>query len=367
MSNGKDNVLTYDGNYITEETGFAKGKYIADYYNHIAIAGNEAEPSLLYIYEFADPTKETIIEVSTDDGDRITGITSQQGNLVIFKTNSIHVLYGTDPSNFTLKEVQPNIGCIAPKSIVNIYNRLYFLYRDGVYYFDGFNVRLISEKVSPSIRKISNPLKAVGAWYNQSYWLSYPEGTSQSNNSILVYNILHQSWSKFKGLNASIFNNFDGAQDGQANIGELYFGDSETGEIYQYDVGTSDDGDPIELIYSTKYFDLGQQEIVKTFRRVLVDSISDGEIKIHYDIDKGIKSGTLNVVGFNNKPEYNWGQVTWGELIWHVPKITTFGTSLPGGTYGSNIRFTIYDNSTNDAKIYGLTIQIRPRRERYRR
>lgn len=305
------------------------------------------------------------IDVNSNDGDMITAITRQQGNIVIFKSSSIYTLYGSDQRNYQLKNVQPNIGCISPQSVVNIFNYLYFLYRDGIYTFDGSSVDLISGKIDEKINEIADPSKVSGAWYDHKYYLSYPKDGSTQNDRILVYNLMHESWSYYTGLNASIFNNFDGSQDGQVNIGEIYFGDSKEGQIHQFDKGTSDNGDPIDMRYSTKHFEVEGEDIIKTFRKIMASAISQGEVKLDYSIDKGNKSGTFEIVGYDTNPDYKWGSTTWGDLTWNEPSVVKFGTSFPRGSHGGTINFTIKNNSTAGVKFYGLTVKLRQKREAY--
>ena len=305
------------------------------------------------------------IDVNSNDGDTITALTRQQGNIVIFKSNSIYTLYGSDQNTYQLKNVQPNIGCIAPHSVVNIYNYLYFLYRDGIYSFDGSSVELMSKKIGSKINEIADPSKVSGAWYDHKYYLSYPKDGSTSNNRMLVYNLIHESWSYYTGVNASLFNNFDGSQDGQVNIGEIYFGDSETGQVHQFDVGTTDNGEPIDMRYSTKHFELGGEDTIKTFRKLMASAISQGEVKLDYSIDKGRKSGTFEIQGYDTNENYKWGQTTWGDLTWNKPKVVNFGASFKGGSHGGTISFTVRDNSTKDVKFFGMTVKIRQKREAY--
>jgi hypothetical protein len=372
ISNGVDPLLEYNGTEIVINDAAPKGKYIVAHNNYLFIAGNSTYPSRLYYSELADPDDWTgtdgidnVIEVATDDGDKITGISRQAGNLVIFKTNSIHILYGSVRSQFTLKEAMPNIGCIAPRSIVNIYNRLYFLYRDGIYKFNGSDVEYISEKVKPKINLINNVEEVSGAWYDHHYYLSYAEGASESNNRVLVFDILHEAWSYFTGMNIEMWNNFDGSQDGQVNLNTIYFADSTEGQIHNFLTGTDDDGDSIDMRYTTKYFDFQSPEMIKEFRHLQISNISQGDFYLDYDIDKGSKSGTAQISGYKTGDKYYWGLEDWGTLEWNESTIKRYGKSLRSGAYGSNIAFTFRDNSTNSVRVLGLTVDVRQKRRRY--
>lgn len=384
MSNGYDYILQYDGDKIEVADDFVeygvdnitiKGKYITEYYNSIIVSGDPQEPSRVYVCEIGLPYmfeeeeefNMEIFRVSANDGDEITGLIKFQGNLAIFKENSIHILYGENPDVFQLREVNPNLGCIAPYSIVNIYNNLYFLYRDGVYTFNGSTVKVISEKIQPKIDIIKNYDKVSGAWYKHHYFLSYPE-SSNYNNKILSYNILHESWTYFTNIEANIWSNFDGSQESQKNIEGIFFGNHK-GQIYQYDDSKTrfdDDGEDINSVYRTKYFNFQQPELVKTFRKIMVDNLSQGEINIHYDVDQGRKTGEITL-GEEFNQENLWDKTTWENLVWYERKKKNFGSSLKSGTYGRNIRFVFKDKSKIKTEIFGIIVNIKPRRRRFRR
>jgi hypothetical protein len=290
----------------------------------------------------------------------------QQDNLVIFKSDSIHVLYGSSQFNFALREVQPTIGTVAPKSVVNFQNTLFFLYRDGIYTFDGTNTQIISTKITPTINEFNNPKKCAGAIDGQKYYLAYSDGIAGSpNEKVLIFSLIHNSWSRFENYPAAMFNNFDGSQDGARNMEELYFGSSKTGQIYIANQGYADDGENIQVDYRTKYFNLDAVEIIKTFRHIMVDNLTIGSFKLIYDVDKGFNTNSFLIEGLEANPESLWDTNNWDELIWAGDsKPHLFGSPLRPGTYGRNIRFVINEDSQNVLKLYGINLNFRPRRKR---
>jgi len=446
MSNGTDDLLEFDGTEVIINENAPKGKYIVAHNNILFIAGNSDDPSFVFYSDIglldADGSGNNWTDgdgnlqnfkVSTDDGDVITGITKLQSNLVIFKSNSIHVLYGDNPNNFQLREnVVSNIGCIAPMSLVNVFNRLIFLYRDGFYSFDGSTIDIISksENVKPSIEKIIYPKKCSGAIYDNKYIFSYPEGSSEYNNKTLVYDISHQSWYRLEGLEIEKFNNFDGSQDGQVTVGEIYFGSSSDSKIYKYDnkknydekiyyesitssydtwvdltkdnlilssfsitgyeentdyevdykegsvkvlsTGSMSDSTAydvkykykkdIDTLYYTKYFNMGREELVKTIRAIMVDSLAEGKFKLTLDIDRGATTREFDIVGSSSNPNYKWGMTTWDDLIWHIPESNKFSAGV-SDAHGKNIRFIFSEKSINNVKVNSLICKFRLLRE----
>jgi hypothetical protein len=59
-----------------------------------------------------------------------------------------------------------------------------------------------------------------------------------------------------------------------------------------------------------------------------------------------------------------WGEVTWDKLIWNEPERKRFVKSLRSA-YGSSMQITIRENSTTPVEIQGITLVVRPRRERW--
>ncbi|MFW6288028.1 MAG: hypothetical protein ACOC2J_04685 [bacterium] len=367
ISTGHDDLLEFDGDVVKTNSDAPRGTLITNHQNIIFISGNKNNPSELYYSELGtgDFSDYSTIKVSTDDGDHINNIIKQQNNLVIFKTNSIHALYGSSEFNFELREVQPNVGTISPRSVVNIMNRLFFLYRDGVYVFDGTSIKMVSEMITPSIKKIVNPQETAAAWDSQRYYLAYSDRSGEENSKVLVYNLLHESWTRFTNVPAAMFNNYDGSQDGSVNMGELYFGSSKSGQIYEMGEGKSDDGDDIDLRYKTKYFNFQSPETVKTFRNIWVDILlMSGEMDVVCNIDRR-QSRSFTFSGDVYGDENLWG-ADWGDLIWYEHKQSNLGSPFRGNSFGRTVQFNIKEKSDENFKFYGLSLNMRPRRKRFR-
>lgn len=370
FANGVDPLIEFDGQEFSENTKAPVGRFIEVKDNVMYISGDIQHPSRVYYSEIADTDDWTgwdeitnHFEVLTDDGDSITGIVRQNGNLVIFKNNKIFVLYGTDSSNYVLREMHSNIGCIAPGSIVNVLNNVFFLARDGIYIFDGVNVNLISHKIRPLLSKILHIQKVQATFYEQLYLLSFAEGDSEYNNRILAYDVFRQAWSYFTGINANCFSNFDSQR------GYVYFGDSAKGLVYNLMPRDkeiySDDGKDIEIRFTSKPFDFDAPEVIKTFRKILVEMESETDLSVTISIDKGGNVRNFPIPGqAGANPKFLWGS-KWGEMIWRKNSIKSFGKSITGGTYGSNISLNLRNSSSLPLKLLGITMEILPRRQKF--
>lgn len=102
------------------------------------------------------------------DGDFGVALGRAAGHLVVFLRNSIWILYGTAPANFTLRQLRTVHGCVDARSVVTSDSGVYFASQRGFERFDGETFELLSEPVSDTWLEFSN--RGPGAnTVNQSY------------------------------------------------------------------------------------------------------------------------------------------------------------------------------------------------------
>lgn len=82
-------------------------------------------------------------------------------NLLILKRHSMWMLYGTSPSNFVVKQVDNEVGCIDPRSVVEYNGGVYFMSERGFMFYDGSRVVSASAGLTSSLN--ANALKQVGS------------------------------------------------------------------------------------------------------------------------------------------------------------------------------------------------------------
>jgi len=133
------------------------------------------------------------------DGEKPTGMLELKGRLYILKPHSIWLW---DDGRKVPISITEGIGCIAYKSIAftQDYSAIFFLGDEGVYYFDGSEPILISQKVEDVIKSI--PLtareRAVGVFYKFMYLLSFP---LPSTRPALVYDLRAKAWTQIAFAN----------------------------------------------------------------------------------------------------------------------------------------------------------------------
>jgi hypothetical protein len=96
------------------------------------------------------------IPYNEGDGQQITGMTTIEGCLVVFKEHSIirEVWQGLDPPNSQRSDVNRQIGCIAPLTLININDNAYFLSAEGLYVYNNNTVVPVDKVFNEELKKI---------------------------------------------------------------------------------------------------------------------------------------------------------------------------------------------------------------------
>lgn len=368
----KDQALVADktaGVYKTDLTTTAKidaapkGVFLVVHHERVFVAGTSDKPSTLYWSEDGDEETweaNSFLNFDQDDGDEITGLCPLFGDLVVFKRNSIHVLYGAFPREFSRRKVHEGIGCIAPDSILPADNGIYFCASDGIKFFDGAGVHHLSAKVDDIYRAITRKNAVATAKYKQHVWFVHSHPDSNVNDKVLVLDAKQGRWTYFDNIMANVL-----AVGKSEDEDVLLFGSSAAnGHCYVFDRGYSDDGEPIAMEWHSKTFTLDSPEVVKRFRNMYVDFLADGSTAyIDYIVDRGVASGTLEVTGISGDV---WGEFKWGEGIWQEPTAQFKATSLDAKNTGRYIRFVVRNRDTQKPfRLYSISVVARPIRMAY--
>lgn len=233
------------------------------------------------------------LDVAKDDGQAITGLGKFEEKLLVFKERSLYQLTFDTSGNPTVTLISASYGCISHRTIENVENDILFLARDGVRtvgYVPNIpgvlRTNLLSSKVRNEIDNI-NPTyyeNCSSIYHESHYILSFPQGSSTTNNRILAFNFLYGAWTIWTGINANCFNQFIDTD----NKEKLYYGADDEGQTYQMMVSNYSDGSgtAIDSSYYTKQFDLGNPNLQKglVFVDVQVRSLT-GTLSIDIIVD----------------------------------------------------------------------------------
>lgn len=174
--------------YIGEVEAGDEGIFIDDYIaSGKAMSGTDGEEvnyeSGLRWSQPYDPSHvklESFAEYKSGDGDQATGLEVIYGNLVIFKENSIHrvAVQAKNPPISRTDEITDEFGCIAPNSLININNTLYFLSWKGFMVYNNNALQKVDGKFDEELQFVlkHNDIGAIrdsscgyNAYHNEIY------------------------------------------------------------------------------------------------------------------------------------------------------------------------------------------------------
>ena len=209
-----DNEILYTTGGVLDNIAAPACKLITSHKNRIVIAGLENKNQIQYSklineglpVEFND----TLTINITEDGDKVSAVTSMDDKLIVFKEDSIHVIYGDGPNDLGLQDtfsepqlITSDVGCIDSNSVVLTPVGTMFKSKKGIY--------LLSRSLD--VQYIGSPVEGFNSDVITSSTLLADENEirfTTNNDSCLVYNYFFKRWSVFTNYSAVdslIYNN----------------------------------------------------------------------------------------------------------------------------------------------------------------
>lgn len=324
LTNGVDNVKTYSGAALADLGGSPpKSKYVKVYGSRLWLV-DVANPNYLRFSDLENPAvwdALNIIHLRDGDGDEITGMSPQNGGMLIFKQRSVWPLYGTSKDDFKIPEhpLSDSVGCMAPDTLID---QGFFMGASNIYRFTLSTVEEISNTHRDVIENLTLAEKQAcfAVYQTEQKRVLLHVGTE-----ILNLEERYQGITSWDTLSAQSFSVLDAKDDD----GSILVGDSALGLVYKLDNSVSDDGVSIPTTIEHASIDEGVIH-EKQWRYYSPEIESAGVmgsyVTLGYDVDYGGKTGTKSFTGLGT------GGMIWGAGLW--------GT----GTWGANVRHTLrYD------------------------
>lgn len=388
ISNGTDNTHSYDGTTVTDlGTSYPKAKYSAWWKNYLFLCGDgnvggTGYKSRVWFSNLGDPdtitTGTDYFDVSASDGQEITGIAPLGQFLVIFKRKSIHILTGSNPSEWVLSSSVNNmvtiangIGCVSAKSIVQVGNDLWFASDDGfrsIMRNEEGSVPLIgivSGNINTTFDSINKSAysKICGAYYDNKVYFAIPTGTSTTNNKVVVANtrirldnqLNPHPWFTYQGWAPYVFNvHLSG------NEAQLHWGDSAKTNVLHGETTNADADSTISVDVRGKMLDFGAPEMKKTFRFMKAGFRGSGNYNL--DIYYSKNGSTYTLIDTINLAQGSlWGTAVWGTDTWSVVGEKKKKVSFKIGSPQLQIRFASEGND-QPIDIYPYTLAVKQRK-----
>jgi hypothetical protein len=298
IHNGSDASAKLSASTLTRPTTTVTGAFGIFYAGRHIVAGTPTQTSRLFISAQADAsdftvatggtapqpdnstdapgasvfagtpsvTEANILDVSKDDGDKLTGLAKFQEMLIVFKERSTYSLTFDVNGNPVLKQISSTVGCVSHRSIDNVENDVFFLSRNGYFtlgYQANFNLALrtneLSAKIHPLIETITpaNLPNTCSIFHGYIFYSGVSVGGTPTNNLLLTFDKRYQGWAPNVNVNANAFTVFIDDD----NVEHLYYASENEPAVYELDTGYSDNGQAIDAYWISKAIgDFSQQQ-----------------------------------------------------------------------------------------------------------
>jgi len=285
------------------------GKYLGVYRGRMLMAGNPDFPFRLYISKPFDADDWTAItatslDLSYDgDPDGITAIFPElEGRVFVATRRSIYEVTGTTVNDLVVSRVTRGIGCVGQGTVVATPNDILFSSDRGVHSLkkvivsDQSEITFLSRDVQRIWTELLNNQKfdqAQAAWdeINNLYVISLVSSGSNTNDTVLAYNLTYGYWMKWDDIEARSLGNVLISKKGY-----IICGKEDGGIQFLNNEQTTDDGESYSFqMKSGKFFPDG--DMSKEYRFVSVTLLCSTDNPSAISVGWSIDSPDLTKTG----------------------------------------------------------------------
>lgn len=198
------------------------------------------------------------------DTNDITALKIYKDYLAIYKKDSVYLLSGTSPEDFTIAPFA-NKGTTSFSSVVNVNNKQYFI-NQGIFSMEqaGLLSQIqLGEEISLNIKPEFNnfdktrfdEIIVIHYEAKNQIWYLIPYKNKDYYNTIWIYNYIEQAW-----LKRVLPQNITTA----CLYDEYIITADNTGKVYKEDFGNTFNGNPIEFMWKSPFLAIGDSSIKKT-------------------------------------------------------------------------------------------------------
>jgi hypothetical protein len=274
-------------------------KFVSAFKNHMFYAGMSGTPQeLVFSVGFDEDsfsTSGSLPAGSVKVDDTITGLKAFRDNLFIFCENRIFQLTGSSSSDFAVKPVTRNIGCINGQTIQEFAGDLIFLGPDGLRTIAGTarigdvelgtissNVQSLFDLNLANAAKFTSIVIPDKTQY-RIFFTKANVGENLTEGVICVLKGQNFEFSEIRGVRPTATDTFID----QGNVISVH--GSGDGFVYRQEQGSDFDGTAINARYRSPDLTLNDPGIRKNMQRVIVnfspESSIDADLFIRYDYE----------------------------------------------------------------------------------
>jgi hypothetical protein len=402
--NGTDNTHSWDGAAVTQNSALVDmgdaiptGKYAVYWKNYMFVWGNvkissTTYPGTCYFSNLGDPDTFTTVSdyfhVSNKDGQEDTAIRALDKFLIFGKSKSIHIVSGSNPGEWILSSsvnnqqiLENSIGIASHRSMTQVGDDYWYMGSDGLIRSIRRNENgetplsgIVCGNVLGTLSGVNKSYltKVAAMTYDGRVYYAIPNGTATYNNLVLVAETRVRldnadnphPWVTYTGWQPACWSVYT-----PSSIPQLYFGNAsadsvvfqaETGAADVSCVGTLEFSGQIDYDYKGPMIDLGQPEMRKTHRFLIVRGESGGnydvEVSTSIDGNTFLDHGDLNL---NAGSLWNTG--VWNNATWSFENEVKEKFAIARASDQIQVRFRNYQAS-EPVTMYPYTLAIKPKK-----
>lgn len=212
------------------------------------------------------------IDFPTWDGDSFIALVPFGADLLAFKRNSLCVLSGTYPGEYTIYKTFGTEGPIAKNTICVYRNMVFFLTTSGIGVYDGSSIRTISRDALywVTINLHQANAEVASAVIKDGVYMCSVCIDSNIPDAIIEYDIERDTYMLRTGLSVTAWcRNAYGDYTSFSIENELYIATSGNPySIYEYGNALTYNGEPIHAVWESPFTDAGHKDAIKSAFRV---------------------------------------------------------------------------------------------------
>jgi len=330
ITNGIDNIKKYDGSTLADLGGSPpKAKFLLNFEDYLmlffTIEGGNNYPQRVRWSDTGNAEEWSSGNAGWWDlegEDWISGVGVLGSYVIVFKERSIFAGRKVISSSvFDFDKIVDGVGCIAPKTIVNVEDELYFLGNDNVYAFTGRGLEVIGESIRDKLFSFLNPSLSYLAFAHyieelSEYRLYFPTtNSSDFCDACFIYNTRLKAWTYNKRTKVfscggyyvrqttATWDTLSGTWDEQTGRWDdrAYLSLSPTNLLgdkngYTYEIDyteTDEDTEATESYFDTKDIHLDGRKLSFSWLRVWAKGTG---LKVYYSTDEGESFSELGTI-----------------------------------------------------------------------
>jgi hypothetical protein len=266
-----DKFSVADTHYLTQIISDYKPQTITTHKNHVFMAANN-QVQIGAVNSITD-WRANRWEYFFEGGNEIVGLITHDESLLVIKPGMIFAIDGTSWENWSTRTLVTG-GSIARRGFYDLKGILWHIDFDGLYAFDGVRRIKVCSHIKDDINSYTLTDAAIGEYQNYLY-LSFP-----TNSIVLMFDPdtfrmdqignIGEGRVSFYKYTPFLARGFQWNRSSDDNgyllfLGTDYVGRAENGTAYDKLTSTI----AINMQIQTKYFDFGNDQMVKLYNRVV--------------------------------------------------------------------------------------------------